>query len=448
MNRTDKFLSSINEASDKWIPGNVIEKLKLLLLDYIGVTLAGADIQKNKIYRMLAEEDESGQWPIIGMNTNSTLKNAIFYNGLNSHTLDFDDGVNQGIIHLGSPIFSALLPLANKYKANGREVLAAAVAGYETSFTMAMSIQPVHKKSGYHATGTCGTLGVAMAIAKLMKFDYDQQRNAFSIAALSASGSLKVLEDKSELKPYNVAKAALMGYISAQMGRMGFEGPEDVLAGNNGFLRIMTGSEECNIHPPLLNGTYAIEKAYIKPYAACRYCHPAIEASLKLREKYGIKSEDIDTIEVKTYSLAVNKHDHTNIMGYNSAKMSIPYSIAVSYISGKAGIHEYGEEWINNKLVLELSQKVKVCEEPEFTKVFPARTIAQLKMITKNGQEYVETAEYPKGEPENPLSINEVKDKFYRLSQMSGKSKSEQERIVEAVFDFERCYSEFYQLLK
>lgn len=87
------------------------------------------------------------------------LKEATFLNGLNSRALDFDDGTNTGIIHLGSPIFSVLLPLAEKYHYSLDKVLKTAVIGYETSFTMAVSIQPLHKSLGYHATGTCGIFG-------------------------------------------------------------------------------------------------------------------------------------------------------------------------------------------------------------------------------------------------------------------------------------------------
>ena len=87
----------------------------------------------------------------------------------------------------------------------------AAVIGYETSFTMAVSIQPGHKEMGYHATGTCGVLGIALAVAHMLDFTEEQTRNAFSAACVSASGMLKVLDDGAELKPYNVAKSALLG---------------------------------------------------------------------------------------------------------------------------------------------------------------------------------------------------------------------------------------------
>ena len=137
----------------------------------------------------------------------------------------------------------------------------------------------------------------------MLGFSPAQRRNAFAIAAVSSTGMLKVLDDGSELKPYNVAKSALLGLVATQMAKAGFVGHHDVLGGDRGFLRIMTGSSDVDVCEPLLNGTYAIEKAYIKPYAACRYCHPSIEAAIKLRPLVAI--EEIDSIVVRTYSLAV-----------------------------------------------------------------------------------------------------------------------------------------------
>lgn len=447
-NLTEKFLNGMNEVSAKRVPDSVVEKLKLLLLDYIGVTLAGAAVQRNRVYDILAEETENGNIPIIGMKQCHTMKNAVFFNGLSGHTLDFDDGVNEGIIHLGVPIFSALLPVMYRVGIQGKKMLQAAVVGYETSFTLAASIQPEHKKLGGHATGTCGTAGVAMSLAEALDFDFAQRKNALSIAAVSTFGFLKVLEDGSELKPYNAAKAALMGYIAAQMAKAGYAGPDDVLGGDHGFLKIMSGEANRRFEQILRNGTYAVEKTYIKPYAACRYCHPAIEASIMLRNKYNIPDDEIRQIEVKTYELAVYRHDHTQVRGSASAKMSIPYSVAVSYISGKASIYEYSSKAVENKKILTLMRKVRVYEEPEFTKAFPAKTMAEVKLITNSGKEYTEISRYPKGEPENPLTIDEIKEKYYTLASMSGKTEKQLKEIEAVVFNFEDRYKELYTLLR
>ena len=221
-------------------------------------------------------------------------------NGLNAHALDFDDGTNSGIIHLGSPIFSLLLPLAQRYDIKLEKMLKAAVIGYEASYTMAVSIQPGHKAMGYHATGTCGTLGATLAASYMLGFSDEERFQAFACACVAASGMLKVLDDGSELKPYNVAKTALLSLTAIQMAKSGFKGHPDPLGGR-GFLKMMTGKEDIGLKPVLLNGTYAIMKSYTKPYASCRYTHPSVEAAIYMRNQYGLKAEGIEHIGIRTY---------------------------------------------------------------------------------------------------------------------------------------------------
>lgn len=284
MNITDMFLKKIDDVAQGDFPERIYLRAKRAMLDYLCVTIAGAAFQKDKLSDYIEfSQPEAGLYKPVGMESTYSLKETVFLNGLNGHALDFDDGTNAGIIHLGSPIFSVLLPLAQKHGCSMKEVLRAAVLGYEASFTMARSIQPKHKAMGYHATGTCGVLGIAVAVSYLLGFTEYERKNAFAIACVSATGMLKVLDDGSELKPYNVAKSALLGLVACQMAKAGFKGHYDPLSGERGFLKMMTGTEDIDFVEPLLDGTFAVEKAYTKPYAACRYCHPSIEAALLMK---------------------------------------------------------------------------------------------------------------------------------------------------------------------
>ena len=214
MNTSNRFINSIDRIQRQMVPENVLNRARQSLLDYVAVTTAGAKFQNKKIKDYIAfANPEQGEFTVIGTKETLALKEAVFLNGLNAHALDFDDGTNSGIIHLGSPIFSLLLPLAQRYDVKIEDMLKAAVIGYETSYTMAVSIQPGHKALGYHATGTCGVLGAAIAASYMLDFSEEERYNAFAAACVSATGMLKVLDDGSELKPYNVAKAALLALI-------------------------------------------------------------------------------------------------------------------------------------------------------------------------------------------------------------------------------------------
>lgn len=433
MNISQEFFSAIDRVAKQTIPNEVMERARRSLLDYLAVTCAGARFQKKKIegYFRFAEP-EVGAFKAIGTGKNLALKEAVFLNGLNAHALDYDDGTNSGIIHLGSPIFSLLLPLAQRYDNCVDDVLRAAVIGYEASYTMAVSIQPKHKALGFHATGTCGMLGATLAVAYMLEFSDEERYQAFATACVAASGMLKVLDDGSELKPYNVAKTALLSLTSLQLTKAGFKGHPDPLGGYRGFLKMMSGDERTQLKPVLLNGTYAIVKSYTKPYASCRYTHSPVEAAIHLRNQYGIKAEDVESIKVETYNLAVSGHDHTDIQGSYSAKMSTPYSTAVALVYGKAGLQEFESQVLGNTTIQELTRKVHVSADEELSKIFPDKQSAIVTIITTKG-DYKERVDFPKGEPENPLSEEEFESRYADLMSYGGVNENVYKNIYKQV---------------
>ena len=295
---------------------------------------------------------------------------------------------------------------------------------------MAVSIQPKHKALGFHATGTCGMLGATLAAAYMLGFSEEERYQAFATACVAASGMLKVLDDGSELKPYNVAKTALLSLTSLQLAKAGFKGHEDPLGGYRGYLKIMSGDEHTPIKPTLLNGTYAIMKSYTKPYASCRYTHPPVEAAIYLRNKYGIKPESVRSIKVETYDLAVKGHDHTEVKGAYSAKMSTPYSTAVALIYGKAGLQEFGEDVLGDKIVKQLAAKVNVVADDSLSRIFPDKQSAIVTIETLEGS-YSHRVDFPKGEPENPFEENEFKERYEALMSFGKIDKS----VYDAIYD-------------
>ena len=420
MNVSREYFNAIDKVAEQTIPQSVMARARQSLLDYLAVTCAGAHFQAAKMegYFVFAMP-EPGLFKAIGTGKSLALKEAVFLNGLNAHALDYDDGTNSGIIHLGSPIFSLLIPLSQRYDKTVDEMLRAAVIGYEASYTMAVSIQPKHKALGFHATGTCGMLGATLAAAYMLGFSEEERFQAFAAACVSASGMLKVLDDGSELKPYNVAKTALLSLTSLQLAKAGFKGHEDPLGGYRGFLKMMTGYENVAIKPTLMDGTYAIMKSYTKPYASCRYTHPPVEAAIHLRNQHGIKKEDVISVKVETYDLAVFGHDHTEVKGAYSAKMSTPYSTAVALAYGKAGLQEFEKNVLEDESIKALSKKVEVVSDEELSKIFPGKQSAVLTIITSSGI-YSERVDFPKGEPENPFTEEEFLERYESLMSYGG----------------------------
>lgn len=421
MTLTDRFINRIYSIKFEDITPSAIQMVKTCLIDTIGVTIAGAKCLKLKDDALVNLLGGDKVVCPIGSTEKTSLLNAIFINGLNSHFLELDDGVRYGVIHPSAPLFSALLPVAQVNGVKWSQFLLGAICGYETSIRLASAIQPYHYSAGFHPTATCCTLGVAVGVAVMLGYSRDEVKDAFSAASIASYGTLKVLEDVSELKPYNCAKAALNGYIATAMAKAGFAGPKDALLGDTGFLKMMSS----HYNEEILIGKrdyFYVEKIYLKPYASCRHTHPEIEAAFKIRTEEGFDIKKVNRIYVQTYKGVIGKHDGNDIFGESSARMSIPYSIAVALQTGKAGIAEFEAPYINDPFVLKLNKMVVIEGNEELSMLVPDKRVALMTVSQTDGKEFSCKVEYPKGEPENPLSHEELYAKFSAMSLHGGKT--------------------------
>ena len=438
MSETSLITELAAQLSTEPIPDEIYSVVKGCLLDYIGVAIAGSHELKDKLGAFLsALPDEADSAPVIGMQASASMENAALLNGFSAHYFDLDDGSRFGMIHLGAPIFSALLSLCKPYKIEPKLFLRAALVGYETTLRLAMAIQPGHKKRGYHATGTCGCIGAAAAAAVAMGLDEQGISNTVAAAAASASGLLEMQEDVSQLKPFNAGKAAQNAIVAALIGSSGFVGPNDPIGGKRGFATVMADEFKAESFDRSGSNKYAILGIYKKPYASCRHCHSAVEAALTLRESIS-DPDDIGSIAVNTYGLAVFGHDHTDIQSIGSAKMSIPYSVAAAIVLGSGGIEAMSGNAVKNERILALTKLVEVKEDPEFSSFVPKKRIAQIVIKLRSGETLSEKVVYPKGEPENPMSEDELELKFRQLAAHAGKDADYCDRMVKCIGSLER----------
>ena len=432
-NLTNLFITGILKGKFLTLTESINIKAKECLLDYLGVTLSGAELMRNKEQQLIQSVKCTDGCHVVGMSKCLPDSMAALMNGISSHVIELDDGHRIGMLHLGAPIISALLAVTEKEQLGSQDFLCGIVIGYEVAIRLACTVQPGCKLQGYHATGTCGTVGAAMGIAAALHFDKEQMKSAFSAATTSAAGLLEMIEGDTELKPYNAGRAAMDGVAAAYIGRARFKAPEDALGGKRGFLKVMTDEPKMEYLTDFSGDKYMIETIYMKPYAACRHCHPSIEAALHIRQQSGFKLEDVESIHVDTYKLAVSGHDHTEIKGVNSAKMSIPYSLAVALCTGKAGLDEFTDKYISDQAILGITEKVSVSDVDDLTVLCPQKRVAVVTVKTSNG-EYSERVEYPKGEPENPLSREELEEKFRGLAMFGGLTSAECDEVIKEIW--------------
>lgn len=414
-NLTDIFIEGLFSKSHA-IPETVILQAKKCLLDYKGVVVGGARYLQRKhpeLFCKLAQE--KGVCSLFGTEYKTSATHAALLNGFSAHVLELDDGHRMGMIHLGASINSAILAVSEQEKLGQDDILKGVVMGYEAAVRCACTLQPRHKVRGYHVSGTCGTIGSAIGIAFACGYSKEQLKTTLACAVTSAAGVLEIQEDASELKPYNLGRAAMDGLVAAQIGRMSLPGPDDVMGGKRGFLSVLTDTPNSNYLADFGNKDYCIEGIYQKLYAACRHCHPAIEAAIAIRNDFKLKPEQVAKVEVYTYKLAVGGHDHTNIQGISSAKLSTPYSVALGIIKGNAGYEDFNEDNLHNSDIIGLTSKVSVIEDEQLTAQSPAVRGARVVICLKGGEQYENCVLYPKGEPENPISYEEILVKTRQL---------------------------------
>lgn len=446
INYSDKFISVLYDLSLKEISPKIILKIKECLIDYLGVTLAGSELLREKGENIIGFNDIlAGEINPIGYIKKTSLMNAVLLNGMSAHIADLDDGVRQGSVHPGAPIFSVLIPLAQIGKINTTQFLKGVIVGYEAAVRLASAIQPSHRNKGYHATGTCSSIGVAMGVSAALGFSKQQMKNALTAAATSSSGLLNVTKGKSELKPFNAGQAAVSGLMAGLVANAGFIGSDDVLTGDWGYLNMVTDNIEKLYFES--NNKLAIELVYMKPYAACRHCHPAIDAILNLRNKYNIKTESVAHINVQTYALGTKGHDHTDIDGITSAKMSTPFSVAVALRYGKADIDQFSQEIINDDWNLALTKKVSVVLNDELNKLVPKKRPAIIEIVTSDGNTYTDRIDLAKGEPETPMKQNEIHSKFISLAKFGGKTTIESEQLFSHIWNLKTESQELFNNL-
>lgn len=409
MNMTEKFVEYLFAKTDQ-ISDIQRVKAQECLNDYEAVTIAGA--RKNRTHwAQLVRIIPKGSATIIGYPEKTDSKTAALINGFNAHTLELDDGQRFAMIHLGASIISAIKAAADENSINKKDICLGIIMGYEAACRIAIAMQPSHKNLGYHAAGTCGTIGSAVGAAFAMGMNHEQMKRVLTCASGSAAGMLEIQEQESELKPYNLGRAAMDGLTAAYMGLTDFHTPEDMIGGDRGFLKIFSSNYDIK---KLTEQTeyFEIERIYVKPYASCRHSHSAVEAAINLHQE--VNCDNIEKVIVETYKLGVKGHDHTIIQSIASAKLSTPYAVAVALLYGRADITMF--EPLDLKAV-DLARKIIIVEKEELSKECPNRRVAIVSVFLKNGEMKESRVDYAKGEPENPLTIQELQEKYDILIQ-------------------------------
>ena len=437
MNTTTNLIKILDTVTEGALFESARFDALMCLLDHIACTECGRSLFTNHVEKYLSYFDDG-----------KSLKDMAFLRGYMGHVLELDDGHRGSMSHPGSVVLGALLPVCAKKNVSGKNMMKGIVAGYEAAIRTGMSVQPGHKKRGFHTSATSGTIGGAMAIAYACGYTPEQKLCTLAAAVTCSSGTLALQDDDSEMKPVNIGTAAANGVLAAQVGSMGLRAPLDPIGGKRGFMDIYSDTRKESVFDPDNVTAPLIKTIYRKKHAACRHAHAPIDCILSIRgenPKIVNDLEDIRQITVGTYDLAINGHDATEWSNPSGARLSIPYCAARAVLDGEVGIDAFSEEASSDTAAGALAKRVKVVEDKTFTAALPDMRGAQVSIEMADGKVYNNKVERPLGEPENPLEIQDIEATAAALFERAG-----EEHPVKIIAMIEQSMfepSELYELI-
>lgn len=434
MGETERIAQHIASLEYSSIPVKLREEMKILLFDWLGVALGGTKTDSGRIAAEFAREmGDKGEATIIGFGYRVSAPGAAFTNAILSHSIELDDVDTLSYLHFSSPIYPAALAMAEREHASGKDFLVALAAGCDVTARLSAATNPSLRDRGFHTTATCGIFGAAAACAKLLRLDAAQVASTFGLAGAQSSGLMEFY-GMSMQKRIAAAPAARGGLVSALLASKGFTGADTIFEGERGFLRAFSDRPDM---AKLVDGLEKEFPIYIeyKPYCSARPIHNAIDCALELRSKYGVKPENIAAIMVERHPRWSHYHRINAPRSYHEAQMSLPYAVAVAFIDGKAFLEQYTEEKLNDPSVRRLSGMVRI----ETIEGLPRDASCKMTMVTSDGSSFTSQVDSPKGSIENPLTMEERREKFGSLA-TGILDEAARKEIEDTVFQIEKSH--------
>jgi 2-methylcitrate dehydratase PrpD len=391
------------------VPEQVLREGRRRILDTLGVALGARRTRPVEI--LLSVTRELGGTPqagVPGLNFRSSVPSVARLLGVMSHLLDFDDTHTPTILHPSGPTLAAALPLAERQEASGRELLAAFTFGVEAGCRVALALGPAHYDVGWHVTGTAGTVAAAAACSRLLRLDEARTHEALSIAATEAAGQRA--QFGAMTKSLHTGNAAANGALAALLaengytaGRRGFEGPRGLL--NAASARPSPGELAAD-----LGERWETLRIGIKPYSCGVVTHPAIDAMRRLARLTSASGEEVERIDLAVHPLVMELTNKRNPRTGLEGKFSIAFAAAITWIEGTARHRQFTDEKVNRPDVKALMDRVCVAGDNSLSQIEARATVC-----LRGGKTSSEHIYHATGTPENPISDEELREKFTEL---------------------------------
>jgi 2-methylcitrate dehydratase PrpD len=429
------------------IPADVIDLGKKSILDGFGLALAGSQSVMGPIARKYVEAFGLGDQraSIIGTSMKAHPRFAAFANGVSIHADDYDDtqlSAAKDRIYglLTHPTVSVLPPafavceLGHK---SGKEFMVAYHMGVEVETKINEAISPRHYDEGFHSTGTCGTFGSTAACSRLHGLDVKQTVYAFGIGATEGGGFRNNFG--SMTKPFQAGHAAENGTVAADLAALGWTASVDILEAPLGFFQAAGGSFD----PDAIVGrfgkpwTLANPGVSIKPYPSGSLSHPAMGEMMRMIKEHDIKPGDVEKVDVgANHAMTTSLLHHVPMTGLQG-KFSMEYCMSILLLDRKAGLVQFQDKVVQRPDVQEMIKRIHFYIDPVAESAGLDKMTSLMKITMKDGKVYTGRAEFAKGSPSNPMSYEEVADKFRGCAEFAKWPTAKTEAVIEAVKSLE-----------
>src|SRR6202521_1827882 len=404
------------------LPADVIDFGKKSILDGLGLALAGARAQNGKLFREYAATlglPDRGS-TVMGTKTRMPPPFAAFANGLAIHVEDFDDTqlavgkdrVYGLLTHPTVPVLPAALAFTDATATSAKDFLVAYHLGVEVECKIAEAISPRHYQDGFHSTGTCGVFGGTSACAKLKGFDVERTVRAFAIAASHSAGLRENFG--TIMKPFQAGHASESGVVAADFAAIGWTAADQILEAQRGFFHAYGGTYDPSAIVDRLGHLWTLQNpgVSIKPFPSGSLTHPGMTELLRLIHVNSIQAADVEHVEVGTNhnmpNALIHHHPTTGLQG----KFSMEFCMAILLLDGKADQTKYTDAVVNRDDVKKMIERVRFYVDPEAEKAGYDKMTTIIKITLKDGRTISGRADFGKGSPTDPISYDEVAEKF------------------------------------
>jgi len=404
------------ESGERTLTDSVRHHTKRAVLDWLAALYPGTRMSPGaELMKAHADEFGVGHARLPGFGKHTFGATAAWINGSVSHTVEFDDIFRDAVYHPGCPVISAALAAADTLDSEGLDFMTAIVVGYEISTRLGAAIQPAHYRY-FHTTGTVGSIGAAAAVAALYApGDAAVMQHAIATAATFAAGLQQAFRSDAMTKALHAGHAAAVGVRAGMAAAAGVTGVADILEGEAGFAAALGGSLDLPMVTAGLGADYNITRITQKNHGCCGHTFPSIDAVLAMQQQHGFTVDDIESIDVATYKTAIDVTGNANPQTAFEGKFSLPYVVAHALLYGSVRLNAFDADRLGDQAIRDLMKKIRLVADDVLTAAFPRHRSSRVAISLKNGKRHEHYAQDRKGDPECPLSDDELNDKYDEL---------------------------------